>query len=356
MKLWSTNGTLLRTLVTHPYQATALAFSPDGTKLAVGVYAGGYYISSNGLGRVILWQATSGNANVLFTLTNKFGRITAVAFSTDGTMLASCTSGGSNYVNRVSDGTLLTSMSVYTTNQLISQETNAAALSLAFSAGGFLASGCEDDTISIWNTSSWTQVWTNNTAHSSNVTAVAFSPNGSVLATASLDQTIQLWAATNWTSLGSLLGHTNGITSISFSPDGGTLASGSMDGSIKLWNVAGQTCIATISAHSDSVMSVAISPDGTKLASGGADNSVKLWSAFDGTFIQQIGYHTDMIKAIAVSPDGTLCATASNDQSIELRRAGGWSVASHHCRPDWLCQFHRFLGGQHHAGFGRRAS
>jgi WD40 repeat protein len=323
VKLWSTNGSLVRTLTTHPYQATALAFSPDGTKLAVGTYSGGYYYSSNCLGRVQLWQATNGwtgsNVAILRTTTNKFGKITAVAFSPDGAKLASCTSGGSNYVHQVSNGALLTAKSVYTTNRLINLETNAAALALAFSTGGFLASGCEDGTIRVW-TSTWAQVWNNNTAHSSNVTAVAFSPNGSTLASASLDQTVRLWTATNWTSLGTLLGHTSGVNSISFSPDSRTLASGSTDGSIKLWDLAGFTCLTTFWAHADAVLSVAISPDGTRLASGGADNNARLWLLERGILSQKLGDHTDLIKAIAISPDGTLCATAANDQSIQVRR------------------------------------
>ena len=60
IKLWSTNGILLRTLTTHPYPTTALAWSPDGTKLAASAYAGGFWLSNNCLGRVFVWQATNG--------------------------------------------------------------------------------------------------------------------------------------------------------------------------------------------------------------------------------------------------------------------------------------------------------
>jgi WD40 repeat protein len=324
VKLWTTNGMLVRTLTTQPYQATALAFSPDSAKLAVGAYAGGYYSASNGLGRVLVWQATDGwsgsNVSLARTLTNKFGKVASVAFSADGTRLASGVSGGSNYVHQAGNGALLAARSVYTTNRWgVSYEINAGALSVAFSAGGLLASGCEDSTIRVWN-SSYTQVWTTNTAQASNVTAVAFSPNGATLASGSLDQTIKLWSTNGWSCLRTLTGHTAGVTAVSFSPDGNTLASGGCDGSVKLWELTGGTCVATIAAHADAVTSVAFSPDGTRLASGGKDNCVKIWSTAGGTLLQNLGDHADAIKAVAVSPDGTLCATASNDRTIQVHR------------------------------------
>ena len=319
IKLWSTNGALRRTLSTHPYQATALAFSPDSTKLAAGTYAGGFYYASNGLGRVLLWQATNGwtatNITLVRAMTNRCGKITALAFSLGGTNLASGNAAGSNIVRRVSDGVVVAQFAAYK-----SSNTNPAALhSLAFSPNGLLTSGCADSTIRVWN-SSWSLVWSNTTAHASNVTAVAFSPNGAVLASASLDQTIKLWSTNGWSCLKTLTGHTGGVTSVAFSPGGTMLASGSLDQTIKLWDVASGTCVATAMGHSDSVTSVAFSPDGARLVSGGQDNSVRIWSAADGTLIQILGDHTDYVKAVAISPDGTLCATASNDKSIQVRR------------------------------------
>jgi len=82
VKLWSTNGTLLRTLNTQPYPATALAWSPDGRKIAAGTYYGGY-IFKPGLGLTYLWQATSGwtsNVTLVRVSTNFYGKVSALAF------------------------------------------------------------------------------------------------------------------------------------------------------------------------------------------------------------------------------------------------------------------------------------
>src|ERR1017187_7514935 len=61
LKLWSTNGALLRTLNTQPYPTTALAWSPDGRSIAAGTYYGGYVFGQAGAGLTYLWQGPSGS-------------------------------------------------------------------------------------------------------------------------------------------------------------------------------------------------------------------------------------------------------------------------------------------------------
>jgi len=328
VKLWNTNGSLLRTLSTHPYQATALALSPDSTRLAVGTYAGGYGKVgsggwSNGLGIVFVWQATNGWADpsirVLRTLTNRFGKITSTAFSADGSWLASSTSSGSNHVHRLSDGAILTTRSGYTANQWIAAQIQAPVLGITFSSAGLLASACEDGTVRAWN-SSWSQVWTTNTAQGSNITGVAFSPNGSRLASASLDGSICIWSTSTWSLDRKLTGHAGGVTGIAFSPDGNVIASGGEDHTAKLWEVTGGSCLATATGHQAAVTCVAFSPDGNRIVTGAADNTLRLWSTADGTALQTLGAHTDFVKGITISPDGALCATTSNDETIQIRR------------------------------------
>ena len=319
VKLWSASGSLLKTLSTQPYQATAVTFSPDSTILAVGTYDGGYQNTSNGLGRVLIWQASNGwaasNINLLRSVTNRYGKITSIAISPDGTKLASANASGSNYVYQISNGALLAHRAAYNTLTGPAQSR-----SLAFSPGGFLVSGSDDGTLRAWN-SSWTQVWNTNGTHASNLTAVAVSLDGSLMASASMDQSIRLWSTANWTVLRALTGHTGGISSAAFSPDGSMLASACVDGTVKLWRVSDGVCLVTIDAHADEASCVAFSPDGVHLASSGQDNCVKIWSVVDGSPVTCLGDHSDYIKAVAISPDGLLCASAGNDRSIQIRNA-----------------------------------
>ncbi|MEH1884517.1 nSTAND1 domain-containing NTPase, partial [Nostoc sp.] len=65
--------------------------------------------------------------------------------------------------------------------------------------------------------------------HANEVSAVSFSPDGKMLASGSDDNTVKLWDTSTDKVIKTLTGHTNSVCSVSFSPDGKMLASGSDD-------------------------------------------------------------------------------------------------------------------------------
>jgi len=327
LKLWSTNGTLLRTLNTLPYATTALAWSPDGTKIAAGTYYGGYYYGTPGLGLTYLWQAPSGwtaaNVSLVRISTNLYGKVTALAFNPGSLWLASGCETGSNFVTSVSDGSLVATRPAYNTSV-----EPAAVTSVAFSTNGLMASGCEDGTICVYNpNSSWNLAWSSTTAHTTNVTSVAFSPDGLYLATASLDQTVKIWSTTSWACLQTLTKHTNGASSVAFSPDGQKIVAGGVDGTVSVWNRANGTRLLTIAAHALPVTSTAFTPDGTRVISASDDDTIRIWSATNGAAILTLGGQRDYVGTVAFSPDGTLCASAGGDETIQVRNAISGALA-----------------------------
>merc|ERR1712096_266100 len=177
--------------------------------------------------------------------------------------------------------------------------------SVAYSPDGTtLASASFDGTIKLWDAATGQELQQSPlSGHSDIVFSVTYSPDGTTLASASFSvlakqalkanfhdpndptkvttslSNIQLWDVDSGSLRETLSGHTAPIKSVAYSPDGTTLASASDDGSIKLWDtVTGQELLQSpLSGHSDIVFSVTYSPDGTTLASASDDGSIKLW-------------------------------------------------------------------------------
>jgi hypothetical protein len=125
-----------RQLLGHTRRVWAVAFSPDGTRLASGGWDG----------TAILWDVTTGER--LQTLSGHLSDVESVTFNQDGTRLATAS---------------------------------------------------RDGTVKIWDTKHGEPVLTL-TGHRACVMSVAFSPDGNLLASASEDHTVRIWDARPWTA------------------------------------------------------------------------------------------------------------------------------------------------------------
>ena len=93
-------------------------------------------------------------------------------------------------------------------------------LAVAFSPDGTrLASGGADNTVRLSNLTGDRDSMTLQ-KHTGPANVLAFSPDGKMLASGSTDKTVQLWDTATGEPLLTLTGHINGITALAFSPDG----------------------------------------------------------------------------------------------------------------------------------------
>ena len=295
IKLWSRDGTKLKTLSGHHGAVTSVSFSPDGQTIA----------SGSDDQTIKLW---SRDGIELKTLRGHQGTVANVSFSPDGQTIASSSDDQTIKLwNR--DGTQLKTLTGHTS----------AVTSVSFSPDGqTIASSSEDSTVKLWSHDG--QALKTLNGHLDKVYSVTFSPDSQLLATASWDFTVKLWQR-DGTLLKTLPGHNDRVMSVSFSPDGQTIATASSDKTIKLWRRDG-TLLKTLEGHTDRVTSLSFSPDGQTIASASFDQTIRFWK-LDGSLPLILQGHTGDVYKVSFSPDGQTIATASYDHTVRLWQRDG---------------------------------
>src|SRR5260221_105640 len=104
---------------------------------------------------------------------------------------------------------------------------SAGVMEVAWSPDGTrLASASNDGTAQVWGAANGGHVYTYR-RHAGRVNAVAWSPDGTRLASASNDSTMQVWDAASGGHVSTHFGHIERFATVAWSPDGSRLASGS---------------------------------------------------------------------------------------------------------------------------------
>jgi WD40 repeat protein/serine/threonine protein kinase len=321
VKVWdAATGKETLTLQGHSGGVNGVAFSPDGRQLA-----------SASVDRTVkVWDLATGQDTL--TLRGHLNTVRSVAFSPDGRRLASA---GYDHTVRVWD--LAGGKEAFTL-----KGHSGLVASVLFSPDGLrLASTSYDHTVKIWDLAAGKEALSLK-SHSDIVYAVAFSPDGSRLATGSSDQTVKLWDAASGQEGLTLRGHSSAVMGLAFSPDGRRLASGSSDQTVKLWDLAGGVEVLTLRGHSSVVTAVAFSPDGRRLSSSSLDQTVKVWDPASGQEAVTLKGHTAWVQGVQFSPDGRQLASASRDQTVKVWDAAtGQQVLSlrGHNGPVWSVAF-----------------
>jgi WD40 repeat protein len=272
----------------------AIAFSPDGTRLATGSRH-----------RVRIWDLRNGTTIWEKPIGGLTKDVTGLAFSPDGTRLATASYDNFAYIWDAATG-----------ERQLQVGQSDPVMAVAFSPDGTRVATGGEGFARIWDAATGERQL--EVGHAKKVRALAFSPDGARLATASHDNFAYIWdAATGERQL--QVGHAWVVHAVAFSPDGARLATGSWDTSARIRDATtGQLQLQVL--HTGWVHAVAFSPDGTRLATASDDNSAQIWDAVTGKPQVQV-LHTRPVRAVAFSPDGTRLATGSNDKTARISDA-----------------------------------
>eukprot|EP00892_Ulva_mutabilis_P012773 jgi/Ulvmu1/9869/UM057_0023.1 len=150
--------------------------------------------------------------------------------------------------------------------------------------------------------------------HSSLVSRLAYSKEGTLLASASADCTGRIWAVDHDHPVSQeLKGHKYGISDICWHPDQAYVATAADDMKLAFWDVETGTKLRDFEGHTHFVYCCKVHPHGSVLISGSLDESVRLWDIRSGHCIRTIPAHADPVTELDCSRDGSLLATCSSD-------------------------------------------
>jgi WD40 repeat protein len=302
------------TLKGHASIVNALAFSPDGNKIASGSWDS----------TIIIWEWDGSKWNKTHTLKGHVDSVNSVEFTGDGNMLIS---GGINVKVWEWDDSgwkntqTLTEYTDYN-NSITSIDIN--------SDGNMIVASSWDSTIIIWewDGSKWNKTQT--IKHNDSVKSVSFSSDGNKLISAvggHYDATINImeWNNESWESKYSLEGFYM-TWYASFIRDENKFVTGTGYGKVKIWEWNGPkfTDLQTLNGlelFPDSITSLDLSPDNNIIICGSM-KMIKMWKRDGSMWIQlpPLTGHSSLIDDVKFSPDGTKIASAGGfgDETIKI--------------------------------------
>ena len=276
IKLWQSNGKLIRSFIADEIATIDVSFSPDGQIIA----------SAGADGTIKLWNL---DGKLLKTFTGHKKAVNSIHFSPDSKTLISA-SGDRTIKIWERNGNFLKQESLKKESlkkELLKKELSKKELVKTLSG------------------------------HTAGVNAAKFSPDGKTIVSASEDGTVKLWDINGKLKLlKTFTGHTDKLNNVNFSPDGKTIISASADNTIKLWNLEGQI-LTTITGHQGSVTNAIFTPDSRAIISVSVDKTIKLWDR-DGSLIETLKGHTHEVNNLSLHPDGKTLVTVSDDHTVRL--------------------------------------
>ncbi len=163
--------------------------------------------------------------------------------------------------------------------------------------------------------------------HTGNISALTFFPDSSHVASGGMDGSVRIWNTGIGRRALSLQGHKGGVKALAISDNGRLLVSTGEDGTGIVWDLRTQKRLSTLHMTGSVAQSVAISPDGTKIVAAQTDNAmagrITLWDANTGQMRRTIATMPSRILAVRSSPDGTRILAGVDDKTARI-----WDVSS----------------------------
>lgn len=233
-----------------------------------------------------------------------------IAWSPDGSKLASPSVDGTIKVWDVNKGDLIKTLRGHTSR----------AICVTWSpTDNYLATGSDDRTAKIWDIGSGELVQT--IEGSSSPASLAWTRNGRILALGFNNSTVQLWDKARGVTR-TYEGLAGPVTSLKWSPNGVSLAASSeADTRVFIWNSKKEHERPQTLIHDSYVLDLDWSPDGRMIAAGCSDSSICIWTATTRKLTKTLKGHAEIVNAVSFSSDSLLIASKSHDGTVRIWRS-----------------------------------
>ncbi len=210
-------------------------------------------------------------------------RITALDFSPDGRLLAV----GSGEPSRTGDLCIIATDTgaIVKRAELAHSDT---ILGLAFSPDGTQIASCGADKMAkVWNVDTL-ELERTLEGHTHHVLAVAWQDDGMTLATGSADNTIKIWDATSGESRRTIAGFPKEITGLRFHGTSSMVISSCADSQVRMHDASNGNGIRSFGGAADFLYSLTTSIKERFVISGGQDGVLRAWNVENAQLVQQI--------------------------------------------------------------------
>lgn len=291
---------------------TALAFSPDGSRIALGAYR-----------QVVVYDTKSWQQTAIFTHVTDCAR--SLAFTPDGKLLAV----GSGEPTQSGTVVLWDATGAEPARVCARQADVVEAIAIRRDGDALLLGA--DDNHARYYPDIRSDFGAVLDEHNGRVQAVAFPPtDNQIFVTGGMDRIAKVWDMRYRHVVINFDQSEGGITGLAFLPNGVQFVGSSLDGKLYWWGVSHDThrdvfsgyLFRTISAHKGGVTALAMSKDGNRIVTGGMDSAVRVWNG-DGAKFCEFADSPQPIYAVGVSPDGAIAAAGGRDGLLRV-----WDVAA----------------------------
>ncbi len=303
VRLWDAEGRPLRELTGHSVAVRAVAFSPDGTRLAS---AAGPSMGAKTPGEARVWDPSSGRE--LFRLDGHAAAVTAVEYDRAGRLIATASLDGTVRLWDADTGRPLRQLDLGGEGMGLSFAPDGKHLAAAVSGpGGGVG------VVLVWDEQGRERL--RRELKGTGARGVCFSPDGRWLAVATLSMAVRLLDAGTgadvwWVQQNGLI-----ASGLAFTPDGRRLAAATGTGELRLWDVATGQELLSERGQRTSYHGLAFSPDGRRAATGTGAGEALLWDVRPGPYVRVLRGPLGVLTSLAFSANGRQLATRSREDA-----------------------------------------